>query len=157
MASPDSLSHLVTLLTACPPFLLKLSFLTASNINTAVCQPPVSWNWLWCLLGVAQIVDVSQVLENINLSKRKELQWPDETMRLKAGRTCWRDWSPLEGMEGHVSVDEELWLIISLSFRIHGYFLTFFSPSDLCYEACDFSCLVCTLFHLCDLLVIKAL
>uniref|UniRef100_A0A7N8WLC5 Pecanex-like protein n=1 Tax=Mastacembelus armatus TaxID=205130 RepID=A0A7N8WLC5_9TELE len=42
------------------------------------------------------------VLENINLSKRKELQWPDETMRLRAGRTCWRDWSPSEGMEGHV-------------------------------------------------------
>ncbi|XP_047466685.1 pecanex-like protein 1 isoform X3 [Mugil cephalus] len=49
-----------------------------------------------------QVVDVSQVLENINLSKRKELQWPDETVRLRAGRTCWRDWSPLEGMEGHV-------------------------------------------------------
>uniref|UniRef100_A0A672JJ75 Pecanex-like protein n=1 Tax=Salarias fasciatus TaxID=181472 RepID=A0A672JJ75_SALFA len=49
-----------------------------------------------------QIVDVSQVLENINLSKRKELQWPDETARLRAGRTCWREWSPLEGMEGHV-------------------------------------------------------
>nr|XP_046268439.1 pecanex-like protein 1 isoform X1 [Scatophagus argus] len=49
-----------------------------------------------------QIVDVSQVLETINLSKRKELQWPDEAMRLRAGRTCWRDWSPLEGMEGHV-------------------------------------------------------
>uniref|UniRef100_A0A3B4Y4T4 Pecanex-like protein n=1 Tax=Seriola lalandi dorsalis TaxID=1841481 RepID=A0A3B4Y4T4_SERLL len=42
------------------------------------------------------------VLENINLSKRKELQWPDETLRLRAGRTCWRDWSPSEGMEGHV-------------------------------------------------------
>lgn len=53
--------------------------------------------------AVCQIVDVGLVLENINLSKRKELQWPDETMRLKAGRTCWRDWSPLEGMEGHVS------------------------------------------------------
>ncbi|KAG9336755.1 hypothetical protein JZ751_003103 [Albula glossodonta] len=49
-----------------------------------------------------QIVDVSQVLENINLSKRKELQWPDEAVRLRAGRICWRDWSPLEGMEGHV-------------------------------------------------------
>ncbi|XP_078134089.1 pecanex-like protein 1 isoform X4 [Sander vitreus] len=49
-----------------------------------------------------QVADVGQVLENINLSKRKELQWPDETMRLRAGRTCWRDWSPLEGMEGHV-------------------------------------------------------
>ncbi|KAL3049653.1 hypothetical protein OYC64_008998 [Pagothenia borchgrevinki] len=49
-----------------------------------------------------QVADVGQVLENINLSKRKELQWPDETMRLRAGRTCWRDWSPSEGMEGHV-------------------------------------------------------
>ncbi|KAJ7988757.1 hypothetical protein DPEC_G00312530 [Dallia pectoralis] len=49
-----------------------------------------------------QIMDVSQVLENINLSKRKELQWPDETLRLRAGRSCWRDWNPLEGMEGHV-------------------------------------------------------
>ncbi|XP_053191590.1 pecanex-like protein 1 isoform X4 [Scomber japonicus] len=49
-----------------------------------------------------QIVDVSQVLETINLSKRKELQWPDETIRLRAGRTCWRDWYPIEGMEGHV-------------------------------------------------------
>ncbi|XP_045064969.1 pecanex-like protein 1 [Coregonus clupeaformis] len=49
-----------------------------------------------------QIVDVSQVLEIINLSKRKELQWPDETVRLRAGRSCWRDWRPLEGMEGHV-------------------------------------------------------
>uniref|UniRef100_A0A8C9WXK7 Pecanex-like protein n=1 Tax=Sander lucioperca TaxID=283035 RepID=A0A8C9WXK7_SANLU len=54
------------------------------------------------LCAVAQVADVGQVLENINLSKRKELQWPDETMRLRAGRTCWRDWSPLEGMEGHV-------------------------------------------------------
>ncbi|XP_077476750.1 pecanex-like protein 1 [Stigmatopora argus] len=49
-----------------------------------------------------QIMDPSQVLENINVSKRKELQWPDETVRLRAGRTCWREWSPLEGMEGHV-------------------------------------------------------
>ncbi|XP_061156346.1 pecanex-like protein 1 isoform X2 [Syngnathus typhle] len=49
-----------------------------------------------------QIVDPGQVLESINVSKRKELQWPDEAVRLRAGRTCWRDWSPLEGMEGHV-------------------------------------------------------
>lgn len=61
-----------------------------------------------CICDVAQIVDVCHVLENINLSKRKELQWPDETMRLRAGRTCWRDWSPLEGMEGHVSQYQQL-------------------------------------------------
>ncbi|XP_074185273.1 pecanex-like protein 1 [Rhinolophus sinicus] len=49
-----------------------------------------------------QIVDPSQVLDGINLSKRKELQWPDEGIRLKAGRNSWKDWSPQEGMEGHV-------------------------------------------------------
>ncbi|XP_074091926.1 pecanex-like protein 1 isoform X2 [Macrotis lagotis] len=49
-----------------------------------------------------QIVDPSQILEGINLSKRKELQWPDEGIRLKAGRNSWKDWTPQEGMEGHV-------------------------------------------------------
>ncbi|KAM5340977.1 pecanex-like protein 1 isoform 4-T4 [Glossophaga mutica] len=49
-----------------------------------------------------QIVDPSQVLDGINLSKRKELQWPDEGIRVKAGRNSWKDWSPQEGMEGHV-------------------------------------------------------
>lgn len=49
-------------------------------------------------------MDPSQVLDGINLSKRKELQWPDEGIRLKAGRNSWKDWSPQEGMEGHVSV-----------------------------------------------------
>nr|XP_033807906.1 LOW QUALITY PROTEIN: pecanex-like protein 1 [Geotrypetes seraphini] len=49
-----------------------------------------------------QLVDLSQVLEGVNVSKRKELQWPDEAIRLKAGRNSWKDWSPQEGMEGHV-------------------------------------------------------
>ncbi|XP_074853256.1 pecanex-like protein 1 isoform X3 [Carettochelys insculpta] len=49
-----------------------------------------------------QIMDPSQVLEGINISKRKELQWPDEVIRLKAGRNSWKEWSPQEGMEGHV-------------------------------------------------------
>ncbi|XP_006516156.1 pecanex-like protein 1 isoform X5 [Mus musculus] len=49
-----------------------------------------------------QIVDLSQILEGINVSKRKELHWPDEGIRLKAGRNSWKDWSPQEGMEGHV-------------------------------------------------------
>ncbi|XP_017909503.1 PREDICTED: pecanex-like protein 1 isoform X4 [Capra hircus] len=49
-----------------------------------------------------QIVDPGQILDGINLSKRKELQWPDEGIRLKAGRNSWKDWSPQEGMEGHV-------------------------------------------------------
>ncbi|KAE8587288.1 hypothetical protein XENTR_v10021914 [Xenopus tropicalis] len=51
-----------------------------------------------------QIVDPSQVLEGVNISKRKELQWPDELVRLKAGKNSWKDWSPQEGMEGHVGL-----------------------------------------------------
>uniref|UniRef100_A0A3Q3AX36 Pecanex-like protein n=1 Tax=Kryptolebias marmoratus TaxID=37003 RepID=A0A3Q3AX36_KRYMA len=68
--------------------------------NDGVCSTVTDPLSQFC--DVSQIVDLSQVLENINLPKRKELQWPDETMRLRAGRTCWRDWSPAEGMEGHV-------------------------------------------------------
>nr|XP_014348542.1 PREDICTED: pecanex-like protein 1 [Latimeria chalumnae] len=49
-----------------------------------------------------QIIDPSHVMEAINMSKRKELQWPDEGIRLKAGRSNWREWNPQEGMEGHV-------------------------------------------------------
>uniref|UniRef100_A0A8C2WY96 Pecanex-like protein n=1 Tax=Cyclopterus lumpus TaxID=8103 RepID=A0A8C2WY96_CYCLU len=64
--------------------------------------PPCKRHTLVGLNGMCSTVGRYYVLENINLSKRKELQWPDETMRLRAGRTCWRDWSPLEGMEGHV-------------------------------------------------------
>lgn len=51
-------------------------------------------------------MDPGQILDGINLSKRKELQWPDEGIRLKAGRNSWKDWSPQEGMEGHVSSSE---------------------------------------------------
>ena len=51
-------------------------------------------------------MDPGQILDGINLSKRKELQWPDEGIRLKAGRNSWKDWSPQEGMEGHGSSSE---------------------------------------------------
>lgn len=47
-------------------------------------------------------MDVSQVLDVTNHPKRKELVWPDESMRLRSGRNFWREWTPLEGMEGHV-------------------------------------------------------
>eukprot|EP00062_Callorhinchus_milii_P008711 gi/632951714/ref/XP_007891451.1/ PREDICTED: pecanex-like protein 1 isoform X2 [Callorhinchus milii] len=49
-----------------------------------------------------QILDTSQVMEAINMSKRRELHWPDEAIRMRAGRSSWKDWSPQEGMEGHV-------------------------------------------------------
>ncbi|CAM9837281.1 unnamed protein product [Lampetra fluviatilis] len=49
-----------------------------------------------------QIVDVSQVLDSVHASKRRELQWPDDSVRARAGRAAWRDWSPQDGMEGTV-------------------------------------------------------
>uniref|UniRef100_A0A8C5SV37 Pecanex-like protein n=1 Tax=Laticauda laticaudata TaxID=8630 RepID=A0A8C5SV37_LATLA len=62
-----------------------------------------------------QIIDPSQVLEGINLSKRKELQWPDEIIRLRAGRNSWKDWNPQEGMEGHVSFISQPPLLLACS------------------------------------------
>lgn len=59
-------------------------------------------------------MDLSQILEGINVSKRKELQWPDEGIRLKAGRNSWKDWSPQEGMEGHVSRPRKLLCALGL-------------------------------------------
>lgn len=57
------------------------------------------------------------MLDVMNQSKRKELVWPDESMRLRAGRNFWREWCPLEGMEGHVSASPIL-LIHLLIFKI---------------------------------------
>lgn len=128
---------------------------------------------MWILFA-PQIVDVNHVLENINLSKRKELQWPDETMRLKAGRTCWKDWSPLEGMEGHVSIYLQLLTHhcgqVCLFFTYFGFpdkwiwsILMFVSSlSNLFCCSCDLSRTVSLLSYFlannafCDLLVIKA-
>lgn len=63
--------------------------------------------WMSFFCDAAQVADIGQVLENVHLSKRNELQWPDETTRLRAGRAYWRDWSPVEGMEGHVSLHQQ--------------------------------------------------
>ncbi|XP_055496805.1 pecanex-like protein 1 isoform X3 [Leucoraja erinacea] len=49
-----------------------------------------------------QIIDTGQIMEAINMSKRRELHWPDEAIRVRAGRISWKDWSPREGMEGYV-------------------------------------------------------
>ncbi|XP_067895654.1 pecanex-like protein 1 isoform X5 [Heterodontus francisci] len=49
-----------------------------------------------------QIIDTGQVMEAINMSKRRELHWPDEAIQMRAGRISWKDWSPQEGMEGYV-------------------------------------------------------
>uniref|UniRef100_A0A8C4Q8X7 Pecanex-like protein n=1 Tax=Eptatretus burgeri TaxID=7764 RepID=A0A8C4Q8X7_EPTBU len=49
-----------------------------------------------------QAVTGGQVLDLSHGSKKKELQWPEETMRIRVGRASWRDWSPQDGTEGRV-------------------------------------------------------
>lgn len=38
----------------------------------------------------------------INLGRRIDVVWPDEKMRIKGGRSYWKDWLPEKGMEGLV-------------------------------------------------------
>lgn len=38
----------------------------------------------------------------INLGRRIDVVWPDEKMRIRGGRSHWKDWLPEKGMEGLV-------------------------------------------------------
>lgn len=49
-----------------------------------------------------QILDPLQVYDAINLGRRIDVVWPDEKMRLRGGRSHWKDWLPEKGMEGLV-------------------------------------------------------
>lgn len=49
-----------------------------------------------------RIVDPNQVYDAINMGRRIDVAWPDETMRQRGGRSYWRDWLPQKGMEGQV-------------------------------------------------------
>lgn len=50
----------------------------------------------------AKIVDPLQVYDNINLGRRIDPLWPDETWRAQGGRNNWKNWIPEEDMEGEV-------------------------------------------------------
>ncbi|CAH3161495.1 unnamed protein product [Porites evermanni] len=49
-----------------------------------------------------RIIDRVHVYDNINLGRRIDVQWPSELMREHGGRSYWKDWNPVEGMEGIV-------------------------------------------------------
>lgn len=51
-----------------------------------------------------QILDPLQVYDAINLGRRIDVVWPDEKMRIRGGRSYWKDWLPEKGMEGLVRV-----------------------------------------------------
>lgn len=40
----------------------------------------------------------------INLGRRIDVTWPDEKMRIRGGRSYWKDWVPEKGMEGLVCI-----------------------------------------------------
>jgi hypothetical protein len=44
------------------------------------------------------------VYDAINLGRRIDVVWPDEKMRIRGGRSHWKDWLPEKGMEGLVLI-----------------------------------------------------
>lgn len=50
-----------------------------------------------------QIVDPNLVYDAINMGRRIDVTWPTEYMRVRGGRSFWKDWVPESGMEGPVS------------------------------------------------------
>ena len=55
-------------------------------------------------LYLPQIVDPLQVYDNLNLGRRIDPLWPDETWRAQGGRNKWKNWIPEEDMEGEVRI-----------------------------------------------------
>ncbi|XP_063915633.1 pecanex-like protein 1 isoform X1 [Zophobas morio] len=49
-----------------------------------------------------RIVDPNLVYDAINLGRRIDVTWPTEYMRVRGGRSFWKDWVPETGMEGPV-------------------------------------------------------
>ncbi|RZC36732.1 hypothetical protein BDFB_010711 [Asbolus verrucosus] len=49
-----------------------------------------------------RIVDPNLVYDAINLGRRIDVSWPAEYMRVRGGRSYWKDWIPETGMEGPV-------------------------------------------------------
>ncbi|XP_074039325.1 pecanex isoform X2 [Leptinotarsa decemlineata] len=49
-----------------------------------------------------RIVDPNLVYDAINLGRRIDVMWPTEYMRIRGGRSNWKDWVPEAGMEGPI-------------------------------------------------------
>ncbi|CAG7819058.1 unnamed protein product [Allacma fusca] len=47
-----------------------------------------------------RITDANQVYDGLNLGRRIDVVWPDESMRARGGRSYWQNWVPEDGMEG---------------------------------------------------------
>ncbi|CAH1958080.1 unnamed protein product [Acanthoscelides obtectus] len=49
-----------------------------------------------------RIIDPNLVYDAINLGRRIDVSWPTEYMRIRGGRSHWKDWVPEVGMEGPI-------------------------------------------------------
>ncbi|XP_021944333.1 pecanex-like protein 1 isoform X3 [Folsomia candida] len=47
-----------------------------------------------------RIIDANLVYDGLNLGRRIDVIWPEETMRFRGGRSYWQNWVPEDGMEG---------------------------------------------------------
>ena len=56
------------------------------------------------ILGAAAAAaeGLTQRVRIIDLGRRIDVQWPPEHMRERCGRSYWKDWNPIEGVEGTV-------------------------------------------------------
>lgn len=48
------------------------------------------------------IVDSTEIYDCLDLGRRIDVIWPNETMRMAGGRSSWKEWSPKEGMVGYI-------------------------------------------------------
>lgn len=75
-----------------------------STLTMAAAQPqsPGAFATVDDLTQRVRIIDRTQVYDSINLGRRIDVQWPSELMRERGGRSYWKEWNPVEGMEGAV-------------------------------------------------------
>lgn len=48
------------------------------------------------------IVDAGEIYDCLDLGRRIDVVWPNETMRSSGGRSSWKEWTPQEGMVGFI-------------------------------------------------------
>ena len=72
------------------------------SVTIAQPQSPGALSAAGDLVQRVRIIDRGQVYDTINLGRRIDVQWPSEIMREHGGKSYWKDWSPMEGMEGIV-------------------------------------------------------
>lgn len=72
------------------------------SAGMSLAQPHSPTTTIEGLHQMVRITDAQQVYDTINLGRRIDVQWPSEHMRERGGKNNWKDWRPVDGMEGPV-------------------------------------------------------